>query len=111
MQKIIYIVYSDSKEGKHVQIRVPKLRSPMCTPTQAILRGCTCFGSFYRIDGLDGMTGVRDEWRFKFAKRNEFMILNEMEKPLGQLMVKKFGKIPHKIGVEGTGPEGFKRWG
>ena len=37
------------------------------------------------------------------------MILHGMEKnPLGQLLVKMFGKINHKFGIEGTGPEGFK---
>ena len=31
-----------------------------------------------------------------------------MRKPLGQLMVKMFGKILHLVGIEETGPEGFK---
>ena len=34
--------------------------------------------------------------------------LTKWKKPLGQLMVKMFGKIQHKLGVERTGPEWFK---
>ena len=31
------------------------------------------------------------------------------KKLLRQLMFKMIGKIQHKLGVEGTGPEGFKK--
>ena len=79
MDESIYIVYSDSTNVKHNQIRVQKSRYPMCTPSKPF--GATAHGWLKATARKDFTSDIscygfgvgysgRSRWRVSLAKWN-----------------------------------------